>query len=257
MPTNNFKLFDEKKANMMTDEEYAINQQRLNGVQSGVASSQLQNKTLYQTALMCYALAQLMAANGYDANDADAVSTFVNNMSASMVQKVVDKAKASDIVSKTVGKWIDSAQFGALKDSVDKDFLKLSGGTMLGNLILNADPTQNLQAATKQYVDGRAKIEIVSYTGSGQQGIDSSVNITFKEVPKIIFAPVYSDSSSAGLVYLYELETTYKGIQHFYPGIVLNMKKSEDGKTISWNYSGSSHYMFNDAGTKYHCISIS
>lgn len=33
------------------------------------------------------------------------------------------------------------------------DFLLLSGGTMLGNLILNADPTTGLQAATKQYVD--------------------------------------------------------------------------------------------------------
>ena len=49
MPINNFKLFDEKKANMMSDDDYATNQQRLNGVQSGVASSQLQNKTLYQT----------------------------------------------------------------------------------------------------------------------------------------------------------------------------------------------------------------
>lgn len=33
------------------------------------------------------------------------------------------------------------------------DFLELAGGTMLGNLILNADPTIGLQAATKQYVD--------------------------------------------------------------------------------------------------------
>jgi hypothetical protein len=33
------------------------------------------------------------------------------------------------------------------------DFLELAGGTMLGNLILNADPSTNLQAATKQYVD--------------------------------------------------------------------------------------------------------
>lgn len=97
MPTNNFKLFDENKANIMTDAEYATNQQRLNGVQSGVASSQLQNKTLYQTSLMCYALAQLMAANGYDANDANAVSTFVNNLSSSVVQKIADKASISDV----------------------------------------------------------------------------------------------------------------------------------------------------------------
>ena len=31
--------------------------------------------------------------------------------------------------------------------------VSLSGGTMTGNLILNSDPTNNLQAATKQYVD--------------------------------------------------------------------------------------------------------
>ena len=31
--------------------------------------------------------------------------------------------------------------------------LPVSGGTMTGNLILNGDPTNNLQAATKQYVD--------------------------------------------------------------------------------------------------------
>ncbi len=36
------------------------------------------------------------------------------------------------------------------------DFLLLAGGTMLGDLILNADPTVALQAATKQYVDSLA-----------------------------------------------------------------------------------------------------
>lgn len=180
MPTNNFKLFDEKKANMMTDEEYAINQQRLNGVQSGIASSQLQNKTLYQTALMCYALAQLMAANGYDANDANAVSTFVNNLSLSILQKVVDKAKASDISAKTVGKWVDAAQLGGLQESISKDYLKLLGGTMKGDLILRSDPTQNLQAATKQYVDSNDKLVFLKSgrlsNGSASVGIDADMS---------------------------------------------------------------------------------
>ncbi len=154
MPKNNFKLFDENKSNMMTDVDYNINQQRLNGVQSGVASSQLQNKTLYQTALMCYALAQLMAANGYDANDADAVSTFVNNLSLSMVQKVVDKASANDVAKHVAGKWVDAKQLGELKTDVADNYLPLLGGTMLGDLILHGDPVFPLQAVTKQYVDG-------------------------------------------------------------------------------------------------------
>jgi hypothetical protein len=33
--------------------------------------------------------------------------------------------------------------------------LNLTGGTLTGSLILNADPTQNLEAATKQYVDSK------------------------------------------------------------------------------------------------------
>ena len=141
MPKNNFKLFDENKSNMMADVDYNVNQQRLNGVQSGVASSQLQNKTLYQTALMCYALAQLMAANGYDANDADAVSTFVNNMSQTMVQKVVDKATNEDISSGNDNKWVSAGKLSYFKDSIVQIGSYIgSGNVYLGyKRILNFD----------------------------------------------------------------------------------------------------------------------
>ena len=187
MPTNNFKLFDENKANMMTDDDYAINQHRLNGVQSGVASSQLQNKTLYQTALMCYALAQLMAANGYDANDANAVSTFVNNLSLSMVQKVVDKASANDVSNNVAGKWIDAKQLGELKENVENNYLPVLGGTMLGDLLLNRDPVSSMQAATKQYVDGFCKIKTGSYVGTGLYGQSNPIVINCGFKPKIFF----------------------------------------------------------------------
>ena len=205
MPTNNFKLFDEKKANMMTDEDYAINQQRLNGVQSGVASSQLQNKTLYQTALMCYALAQLMAANGYDANDANAVSTFVNNLSLSMVQKVVDKASANDVAQQTAGKWVDAKQLGELKKDVADNYLPLLGGTMLGDLLLNRDPISSLQAATKQYVDKFAKCFFGSYIGNGTAGASNKNVLTFSFTPIIVFVirdVLYNNSTHGPAVFL-------------------------------------------------------
>lgn len=35
MAGTNFKLFDENKANMLSDQEYNTNAQRLNGVQRG------------------------------------------------------------------------------------------------------------------------------------------------------------------------------------------------------------------------------
>lgn len=35
MAETNFKLFDENKVNMLSDQEYNINTQRINGVQGG------------------------------------------------------------------------------------------------------------------------------------------------------------------------------------------------------------------------------
>ena len=104
MASSNIKLFDENKGNMLNDTEFNISTQRLNGLQTGVASSQLQNKAMYQASLMAYAIAQLMLANGQNANDTDAVSTFVNNLSASIVQKKLDKATKQDVVDGTIGK---------------------------------------------------------------------------------------------------------------------------------------------------------
>lgn len=98
MAVNNIKIFDQNKANMLTDEAYSSNVQRINGVQQGIASSQLQNKTLYQVSLVAYAIGQMMQANGLDANDADAVSTFANNMSQTIMQKVLDKANSDEAI---------------------------------------------------------------------------------------------------------------------------------------------------------------
>ena len=76
MASNNFLVFDENKQNVMTDANYATNTQRLNGVQSGVASSALQNKTLLQTSLMSASLAQIMNEKGIDSLDSDTLSAF-------------------------------------------------------------------------------------------------------------------------------------------------------------------------------------
>lgn len=107
MASTNFKLFDENKTNMMSDTEYNINTQRLNGVQAGIASSRLQNKTLYQTSLMSYALAQLMNQNGIDASDTSSVSSFVGNLGSALLQKVADLASVDEAKSGSdVSKWM-------------------------------------------------------------------------------------------------------------------------------------------------------
>ena len=151
MPTNNILLFDQNKGNMLNDSAYNTNQQRLNGLQSGIASSQLQNKFQYQVSLVAYAIASIMYNNGMDANDADAVSAFVSNMSNTLVQKVLDKASTQEAQAGTVDtKWMSPS---LVKAAIDFTSVKLSGSTMTGPLTLSGDPTENLQAATKQYVD--------------------------------------------------------------------------------------------------------
>lgn len=156
MASSNIKLFDENKGNMLTDTEFDISTQRLNGLQAGIASSQLQNKAMYQASLVAYAIAQVMMQNGKNANDTDAVSAFVANLSGTMLQKVYDIATTEEAqAGVATGKWMSPALVKAAIDKTlsDKNFLQKSGGTMTGNLILNANPTANLGAATKQYVD--------------------------------------------------------------------------------------------------------
>lgn len=113
MAGSNFKLFDENKKNMQTDTEYNSDVQRLQGVQTGVASSKLNNKFSYQVSLVAYAITQMMNANGFNAYDSDAVTTFVNNLSQSVLQKVVDKASTSTLPS-DLTKWTSPAVVSAI-----------------------------------------------------------------------------------------------------------------------------------------------
>ena len=155
MPTNNFKLFDQNKANLLSDTEYANATQRLNGVQTGVASSQLNNKFAYQVSLVAYAIAQIMNQNGLDASDTLSVSAFVGNLGGALLQKVADKASSAEAVAGVLeNKYISPATMKAAA-------LLLSGGVMTGTLDMNNNkitnlpsPTSNSEPATKEYVDG-------------------------------------------------------------------------------------------------------
>ena len=170
MPTNNFKLFDQNKANLLSDTEYANATQRLNGVQTGVASSQLQNKFAYQVSLVAYAIAQIMNQNGLDASDTLSVSAFVGNLGGSLLQKVADRASSAEAAAGVLAnKYISPATMKAAA-------LLLSGGVMTGTLDMNNNqiinlptPTSNSEPATKGYVDGKTIFyEKGSYIGDGK-----------------------------------------------------------------------------------------
>ncbi len=154
MPTNNFKLFDQNKANLLSDTEYANSAQRLNGVQTGVASSQLNNKFAYQVSLVAYAIAQIMNQNGLDASDTLSVSAFVGNLGGALLQKVADRASTAEAAAGALAnKYISPATMKAAA-------LLLSGGTMTGPLNMNSNriinlptPSSDSEPSTKGYVD--------------------------------------------------------------------------------------------------------
>ena len=130
MASSNFKLFDENKTNMMQDGEYGTNNQRLNGLQSGIASSMLQNKFQYQMSLISYAIGQLMVQNNIDANDSQAVSTFVNNLSNTFLQKVIDKATTGQAQAGTDDtKWLTPALVKAFYDYRKASIEETKAGT--------------------------------------------------------------------------------------------------------------------------------
>lgn len=193
MPTNNFKLFDENKANLLTDTEYVNSTQRLNGVQTGVASSQLNNKFAYQVSLVAYSIAQLMNANGLDASDTLAVSAFVGNLQGAILQKVADKATSAEAAAGVLSnKYITPETMKAAA-------LLLSGGVMNGvldmgnNRITNlGTPTADSDAVTKGYVDGKERfvkldsIQNVDYAGVNRKYTFKGIPTMFKFVIKTI-----------------------------------------------------------------------
>lgn len=73
MANSNFKVFAESVAalNVMSDTEYATDNQRINGVVPGLAAANLHNKLYKQATIMVAAMAQVIAERGFDANDND------------------------------------------------------------------------------------------------------------------------------------------------------------------------------------------
>ena len=212
MPYNNFKLFDSNKANLLSDTEYSNSTQRLNGVQTGVASSQLQNKFAYQVSLVALAITQIMNQNGLDATDTLSVSAFVGNLGGSLLQKVADRASSAEAAAGVLAnKYISPATMKAAA-------LLLSGGVMNGTLDMNNNqiinlptPTSNSEPATKGYVDGKTKFyEKGDYLGNDgkTKTITFSKNIFYFVVvgyDKVCEAikgnsSLYNDSSSIALV---------------------------------------------------------
>lgn len=106
MATSNFKVFDSTGSNMTSDEDYAENSARINGVLSGPASSMLYNKAQYQASIMAAALAQFIVNQGIDASDEDLnnlVTALTNSLSSPASVLVADRIARALMAQADVG----------------------------------------------------------------------------------------------------------------------------------------------------------
>ena len=94
-----------------------------------------------------------------------------------------------------------------VKAAIDFTSVKLSGSTMTGSLILNGDPTQNLGAATKQYVDNKVG-GVIQQVYNGKVVNDATNNFSIDvSNAKFLIVSLYLQSPSSSTqnnVYIYD-----------------------------------------------------
>ena len=258
MPANNILLFDQNKGNIMGDTEYNTNQQRLNGVQSGIASSQLQNKFQYQVSLVAYAIASLMYNNGLDANDADAVSAFVSNLSGTLVQKVLDKASTSEAQAGTVDtKWMSPALVKAAIDFTLTNPLTISGNTTFTGTVSGPTPTLDSHLTPKSYVDQsineRITIKTIFDTTVNFNNTASGANVVNKLITNLQYNLFNNNFSNLILEIDYNITLSIAGGVAFLSLSSIQLSNYGTGAVINrmntGNYSMNGKVSYNIAQT--------
>lgn len=93
-------------------------------------------------------------------SDLKTVSDEVDGIISGATPIILPPATVTKIGGVKIGDGVEVAEDGTIsvtpgltQSEADERYLQLTGGTLTGALTLNGDPTEDLQAATKQYVD--------------------------------------------------------------------------------------------------------
>lgn len=75
--------------------------------------------------------------------------------------------------------WVDAPESGLTQEQADERYLQLTGGTLTGALTLNGEPTEDLQAVPKQYVDDlKPLVRTITLTAAGWSSNAQSVTVS-------------------------------------------------------------------------------
>lgn len=166
MATHNFQIFDESMTAIDTDQEYLAEGQRLNGVTPGLASPKMHNKLYRQCSVMAYAIASVLAARGFDANDGDAgaLTNAIQRAFAFSVNGNVPNASGAVTTVRPIDAWPVGSVFLTLDNRNPSAIL--GGGTWVqikGRYILAADTGYTVDGSTT-YGAMTKNVPLVSHT---------------------------------------------------------------------------------------------
>ena len=129
MAEHNFQIFDESMADTMSDIDYQTDSQRTNGVIPGVANPLLHNKLYRQCSVMAFAIAQVLVARGYNANDSDpaALTNAIQRAFAFSVNGNVPNASGAITAFRPLDAWPIGSLFITMSNTNPATLL--GGGT--------------------------------------------------------------------------------------------------------------------------------
>ena len=168
MAEHNFQIFDESMESIDTDAEYFAEGQRRNGVTPGLASPKMHNKLYRQCSVMAYAIASVLAARGFDANDADpdALANAIQRAFAFSVNGNVPNASGAVTAVRPIDAWPVGSLFMTFQNVNPRTLL--GGGTWVqikGKYLLAAD-TGNTVDGTSGVGAHTKNVPLVAHTHS-------------------------------------------------------------------------------------------
>lgn len=167
MADTNFKVFAESSTDIISDAEYEVDGQRINGVEPGLAKSKLHNKIYKQASIMAAAIAQVITERGFDAMDND-YAGLVESLRQAFAYSVNDKKPNAT-------------------GNIDYRLLNFDDIYPVGSIYISArgtDPGALFGGLWQSIAGGRCLIGANnSYKAGGTGGEETHV-LTTKEMPK-------------------------------------------------------------------------
>ena len=171
---NDFLIFDENKDNMLTQELYSIDGDRTDGFKKGLARSNVNNKVLHQTSMMCHVLGEIIKDKDLKASDNGTVEELKQALlTAFSSQGIIEQIYPVGSIYMSVNEVNPSTLFGfgeweQIKDtfllaSGDNYPLASIGGEANHSLTVEEMPTHTHSASTNStggHAHSRGSMEI-------------------------------------------------------------------------------------------------